>query len=673
MPSLLRIFLATDAPVEFVPHGMEDVEICRQQTDVVNYVIRHNPKAFRTFQGWFEDALVRRIGVIHWYHEEREFSEEERYQNLTDEQLRVLDQDPSVSEIDAAVSPDDPALSDALVKRRRIQHTFRYDIIPNEEFSWSPDATDLDDAVCVYWSQNMTVGRLVSMGFDRKFLEGIAGREQSDAGNQLYQARQFGQTDPRIDSDSRGKINQPVLYTRVYFLTEDEKGVRERRFFECFGREYVPDPDNPDGTVVEEMVPFSIITPRPLAHMIAGMSVDDFLSTQQRINSQLIRGMLDSLSKALDSDTYVDINRVSIEDVEDPAAHRNIRVDGPVNNAVLTNNHNFVGREVLPVLQWSDEQTEKKVGITKASRGLDADALQSATKIAVAGTLERAQERIDAIARAFAETGITRFFKGMLRMIVEHQDRPMVVRLRGNYIEVDPREWQTDYDCIPNVGLGTGVQQDRITLLREIATDQNNLRAAGVPFVTLGNMRRTREELVRMAGFMSADEFYSPWGPEQEAAFAEAQANAEPSADPSDMLLAQVEREKMQMQMQVDQAKLQIEGAKIQIAREKQQTDAQLAAMKLQLEQTKAAADQAIKMIQAQASAETPVTVQEIRSETDLIKTEMQVESQQAIAEQKSMDAARDRAANVAVEGARLADAEKNRQAAADKPKGDSK
>ena len=54
---------------------------------------------------------------------------------------------------------------------------------------------------------------------------------------------------------------------------------------------------------------------------------------------------------------------------------------------------------------------------SKASAGLDAQALQSTTASAVAATVSAAQQHIELIARIFAETGMKRLYKIVLHLI----------------------------------------------------------------------------------------------------------------------------------------------------------------------------------------------------------------------------------------------------------------
>jgi hypothetical protein len=124
-------------------------------------------------------------------------------------------------------------------------------------------------------------------------------------------------------------------------------------------------------------------------------------------------------------------------------------------------NTTFVGQQAMPIIAWLDEVKAKRPGIVPAAAGLDPDVLQSTTKSGVDATVQGAQERTEMTARLFAENGIKRMMRGILRLVCRHQDQPRMVRLRGKWVEADPRSWDADMDVIIHVALGRGTDAQR--------------------------------------------------------------------------------------------------------------------------------------------------------------------------------------------------------------------
>lgn len=588
MPSLLRIFLGGESTVEFRPRGLEDAELAKQQTDVINYIVREQNNAFVTFMGTFDDALLRRLGAVKAFWEETVRVEGETYHGLTEDQLALLgeEEDVTIDEVEQSgthvVEGQGPngepivnevPLYDARITRRITDGRVCIEAIPNEEFAYSPGARVLDDARCVVHRREMHAGDLVAMGIPKELVEDAIGRAAQLEGNELNEARAHTATDQREHAEGDWST-RPVLYTEAYVKVDiDGDGIGERRMFQCLGPDYKPVDD--EGEIVEDL-PFAVFTGRPLAHRLDGMSFYDFLKDIERIVTQLERGVLDSMSLALEPQTFVNDQRVNIGDLASPEISGIVRVKGDPNVSVREVKHQFIGPEALQVLEYYQHKKEERTGITKASQGLDADSLQSSTKAAVAGTLAAAQQRIEMIARAFAETGMRPLFKLLLKLVIRHQNRPFVVKLRGKYVEVDPRTWDATMDVVVNVGLGTGSFEERVQALSAIAEDQITLLQLGSPLVTWQEVRATRAKLIELIGFRAADEFYRPWGPTEEEQYQQALAQ-QPQSDPN-AALVEIERAKAQAKAQHDELKLQI--------------DAQNDQRKLQMEERKLALDE---------------------------------------------------------------------------------
>ena len=66
-PSIQRIFLSNEKPVEFVPRGPEDVAMAEQATQFVSYKFQqHN--GYRILSDVFQDAMVKKAGIAYVYH-----------------------------------------------------------------------------------------------------------------------------------------------------------------------------------------------------------------------------------------------------------------------------------------------------------------------------------------------------------------------------------------------------------------------------------------------------------------------------------------------------------------------------------------------------------------------------------------------------------------------------
>jgi hypothetical protein len=590
-PSLLRIFLGTDAPCEFKPRGAEDVELAKQMTEAVQYYIREENDGYLTFDNTFDNALLRRIGYVKAWFEDVDQVSAEKYSGLDAAAAAQVMEDKTAEVlqdtiIESSASTPERPLVDFEVRRKIRKRGLRIVAVPNEELWYSPGFARLDDCTAVVHCREVRASDLIAMGIDEDLVLKHAGKTTREAGAQLFDARQFGATDPRTFAEDTDPYSRMCLFAEAYVIADvDGDKYAERRLFQCVGPEYEIANGDGDGEIISE-VPVVGFVSRPLPHMIPGMSVHDQVKDIQRINSQLERGMLNSLALALEPKMGVWDGKVNTGDLLNPDLLNIIRCTGDPNQVIKEIKHQFLGSEVLPVSQYFVEKRMERLGITKASQGLDADALQSSTKQAVAGTFQAAQQRIEMVARSLAETGMKPLYKLIAKLLVRHQDQPLMIRLRGRYVQMDPRSWNAMADVVVNVGLGSGSFDEKLQSLKLVVEDQDSLLAQGSPLVTWEQARASRVKVVELMGFRNVDEFYLPFGPKEAEQYAKAQEQAkqgEASSDPT-MALAQVEREKAQMNMQIAQMKAQLS---MQVAQAKLQIEQQSAQSKLQIEQQK--------------------------------------------------------------------------------------
>lgn len=218
------------------------------------------------------------------------------------------------------------------------------------------------------------------------------------------------------------------------------------------------------------------------------------------------------------------------------------------------------------MLEYMDATRETRTGITRYNQGLDANSLNK-TATGMQAIMSAAQQRIELIARSFAEVGMRDLVLLMHELIRKHSDKETTIRLRGQWVQVDPRQWKTRFDMRINVGLGTGNREAKMAQLMQIMQIQREAFQIGV--ATPENVYNAASRLAEEAGFKSAGQFFSLPQPQQ------------PQPDPKvqiEQAKLQIEQQKTQMQMQADQAKVQMD---MQASQAKAQADAQLAQQKL--------------------------------------------------------------------------------------------
>jgi hypothetical protein len=156
------------------------------------------------------------------------------------------------------------------------------------------------------------------------------------------------------------------------------------------------------------------------------------------------------------------------------------------------------------------------------------------------------------------------------------------VRLRNQWVSVDPRDWKTRNDMTINVGLGTGTKAEQLAHLQLIVQAQTQAVMGGLPIVSMANLYNSAAELTKLAGHKDVDKFFmapgTPPDPNNPA--------AQPIQKPPDPKAQQA-----QQQLQLEQAKAQTDAAHEQA---KAQADMAIAQQKFEFEKQIKTMDMAI-------------------------------------------------------------------------------
>lgn len=578
VPSLLRVFTGGERAVEYEPRKETDVEIAEQATDYINYVFYSDNSGFQILHDAFKDALIRRLGIIKWrWAEDKEISDAE-YTGLDEGQYHLLVSDPTVEVVEEKKTVIQEAMQepttgvtvmpeiasyDVKIKRSTPKNKVCIECVPPEEFLISRDARDLDSAGYVGHRSLKTVSELVAMGYDQEEIEEYAGQGDVFVLNYEAQKRNPGIMSFMAHADNPDPAMRRLLYVESYIrIDRDGDGIAELRRVCTIGNAHHVLHDE-----VATDVPFATFCPDPEPHMVIGYSVANQVMDLQVLKSGIVRNVMDSLAQSIHPRTVVVEGQVNIDDVMNTETGAIIRARNV--GAVQQLSEPFVGQPAMPILQYIDDIRAQRTGITKASQGLDPDVLQSTTKAAVTATVQASQERLEMIARIFAETGMKRLFRGLLKLLSRHQDQPRMVKLRGKWTPVDPRYWDADMNVVVNVGLGRGNEAERMQFLMMVAQKQEQIiqmLGPDNPLCDISQYRNTLGKILELASYKATTQFFKPVDAQTVQMMAQA-AQQKPQADPN-ALLAQIEQAKAQVQAQKVQADAVIDQQRMALERE---------------------------------------------------------------------------------------------------------
>ena len=562
MPSIMKVFFAANNVVEFAPNGPEDIDSAQQATDYVNYCLTRDNNLFNECYSTFKDALIRKNGIMKvWWDTEKDVTTH-YFTGLDEATFSVLQADVNIEVKDVEISYGEtitetpmgmmaqaqPATYDCTVVRTVEKGRLCVQSVPPEEFLIDRRARSIETAEFVAHRRYVTVSDLVKMGYDFDEVQDLGYETLDDfEGNDEAFDRNpqaFVQITGRTDTTSR-----KVLYIEGYvYVDMDGDGIAELCRVCVAGTankilHYEPC----------DFIPFVDFCPDPEPHTFFGMSIADVTMDIQLIKSNILRNTLDSLAQSIHPRTGVVEGQVNLEDVMNTEVGGIIRMRAP--GMVQPFTMPFVGQQAFPMLQYMDELRENRTGISKAAAGLDANALQSSTRAAVAATISAAAQHIELICRIFAETGMKGLFKKSLQLITKNQDAPRMVRLRNTFVPIDPRVWDANMDVVVNVALGTGSNEEKMAFLGQVAAKQEMLMQMGAPLVDMQGYYNTLAQMMALAGYKDPTVFFK-----DPAMLPPPPPPAPPQPTPEEML--------SQVQMEAIRADIQKKAAELELQRE---------------------------------------------------------------------------------------------------------
>lgn len=570
-PSLMRVFLNTDKPVEYVPRGTEDVVMAEQATKYMHYQFNES-NGYRVLNDAIHDALVKKVGVVKVYYDTYQEQEIFDFQGLNDMEFTLLVNEEDVEvikhttkmvmEVDQTGMEVEAPRHDLKLARTVDRGKMCVESVPPEEFFIDRNSRSIDDYYCVAHRTEMRVGDLVAMGYDFEQVKDLGGLEHSDTFSEVEEFERRGYESDYAEDDVQDPSMRLVAVTEAYMKIDvDGTGVAQMYKIFLGGNRYKLLDYEPCS-----YLPFAVFEVDPEPHTFYGRSVADLILNDQDAATAMLRGVLDNV--ALTNNPRIEIvdGAVNVDDILNNEIGGIIRVKqaGAVNTQAIP----FVAGQTLSALQYFDQQVEDKTGVTKASTGLSPDSLQATTATAVQATVQAQAAQIEVMARNLAEGGMRQMFKLMLKCMVENVDEEQMMRLQGeSYTPVDPRSWNASMDVSINVGLGTGREDQKIAVLNQALQTQIQIfqtYGPGNGMVSLTNIRNTLSDILAINGVRNSDRYFAPMDPmieQQMMQQQQAQQGQQQQQDPNAAYL-QAEQIKAQAKMQTDQLKLQLEAQK---------------------------------------------------------------------------------------------------------------
>lgn len=566
MPSIMRAFTSGDRVVAFTPTGPGDEKEAEQETDIVNHFIFNEADGFVVFYEGIKDALMCPNAYIKAWMDEAKEVKTEQYNGIDQFGLTELHNMDGVDFVEGDSYLQQTAqgpmeLYNVKIKRTQTKPKLCIDAVPPENLRidghWT--SLNLDGCPFICHEEFKTKKWLLEAGYDKKKLEeigssGDAKNFGSEKVNRLFYA------DENHGADDAPGMEEFWYREIIAIIDYDGDGLAEQRRIVMIHDEIFENEEYCEQPYVSLV---TMLTP----HRHAGYSLAESVMDLQRLSSQLIRQILDNAYRLNIQRKYVGERALipggttldALEDVNTEI----IPVKDPT--AIIDEQPNSVIQQLLPLTQSLNDIKKVRTGISP-ELSLDPAILRDSTAGAFMNALENASQRIEMVTRLMAETGVKWLMLKIHHLLREHMDIAKTIRIRGEWVEVNPGDWAERPHMDVTVGLGFNSRDKTIAAIMSLLQVQQQAVETGM--VQNENVFAALSELVRAYGYKTPTMFFTPpdkvppKGPDPQTQQMQA-----------DMQAQQATIQQQQQALDNDKARLQLENQQQQFDLQKKQLE----------------------------------------------------------------------------------------------------
>ena len=129
------------------------------------------------------------------------------------------------------------------------------------------------------------------------------------------------------------------------------------------------------------------------------------------------------------------------------------------------------------------------------------------TATGISAILGQSAQRLELVARMFAETGISELFRFMVSLNQKFVDQETVIRLTNKQLRISPDDLNGNFDLVVNAGISISTKESTIMTLQTMLTALMQTQAAGIPIVTPQNIYNLFKKWIESAGFKNYNDY----------------------------------------------------------------------------------------------------------------------------------------------------------------------
>lgn len=501
LPSLMKVFTGSDEVITIAGVTEEDDNKAETMQELLVYQLQRQNKFFPILYNWIKDSLITGLGIIKCYWERTEGYTTEQAK-LNNEALQALIQ--TGVEVTDIQGPDIYGDFDVTYQSPYyVKNAPKIENILISEFIYSPDAKSLDEANFVAHKRTVTMSYL---------------REREAQG--VYANIDDIKVD-KFKGSSYDVIDEVVGDNYVDITQEEQKARQEVVIYECYTKIDI----NGDG-ILEDMIiticgdtiirmeqnymgrhPFFSISPTKDPHRIwVKRSYAELIGELQDLKVALTRQIMQNVALTNDPKMLLDETAINIDDFVQGRKVVRMKAGHSLHEVAMPMPVTPLSPQTFTFLEWVEGQKENRTGITRYNQGLDANSLNK-TATGISAILGQSSQRLELVARMFAETGLYELFRFMVSLNQKFIDQATVIRLTNKEMRITPEDLDGSFDLIVNAGISIATKESTIMATQTLLTAIMQANAGGYMVSTPENIYNLFKKWIESIGFKNYGDY----------------------------------------------------------------------------------------------------------------------------------------------------------------------
>lgn len=502
LPSLMKVFTGSDEVITIAGVTEEDDTKAETMQELLVYQLQRQNNFFTVLYNWMKDSLIVGMGIIKCYWERTEGYTTETAV-LNNEALQALTQTGvTIEDIQGPDQFGDFSVTYQLPYYRK--NAPKLENILVSEFLYSPDAKSLEEANFVAHKRKVTMSYL-----REREAQGVYANIDDVRVNGNYNGMNVDQVEQvigdnyvDINKDEQTARQEVVIYECYTKIDINNDGILEDMIITICGDTIIRMEQNYMGRH-----PFFAISPTKDPHRIwVKRSYAELIGELQDLKVALTRQIMQNVALTNDPKMLLDESAINIDDFVQGRKVIRMKAGHSMNEVAMPMNITPLAPQTFQFLEWIEGQKENRTGITRYNQGLDANSLNK-TATGISAILGQSAQRLELVARMFAETGLSELFRFMVSLNQKFIDQQTVIRLTNKELKISPEDLDGSFDLIVNAGISIATKESTIMATQTLLTALMQANAGGYMVSTPENIYNLFKKWIESIGFKNYGDY----------------------------------------------------------------------------------------------------------------------------------------------------------------------